>query len=343
LPLTLDNPFPPSYPLPIPASALGFDRHLRTAYAQQWNLSVERQIGTASLVELSYVGSKGTKIVSARDINQPAPSPLQPNPRPVPQFADIMYLESRGSSSYHSLQASFQQRFSAGFASLVSYTFGKSLDLNSTFFSSFGDSNFPQNSADPGAEKGRSNFDLRHRMSAGFSYDFPAGPGKRFMGDRGVLSALFAGWSAHGIVTLQSGRPFTVALLPEIDNSNTGIASLGFGANNRPDRLASGGLPNPGPGRWFDTAAFALASYGSFGNSGRNILTGPAYRDVSLSMIKESRIREGLTLQFRAEFFNAFNHTNFDLPDIFLGSPTFGQVLSAESPRRIQFGLKLIF
>lgn len=341
-PLTLDNPFPAFYPLAIPGSALGFDRHLRTPYMQQWNLTLEHQFWTNSLVEFAYVGSKGTRILSARDINQANASPLQPNPRPVPQFADITFLESRGNSSYNSLQARLQQRFHAGFGALVSYTFGKSLDENSTFFSSAGDSNFPQNSANPGAEKGRSNFDVRHRLSIGYSYDFPIGRGKRFLADYHFVS-LLTGWSTHGIVTMQTGRPFTVALLPEIDNSNTGIASLGFGANNRPNRIASGELANPGPNGWFDTGAFVFANYGSFGSSGRNILDGPGYEDVSVSLLKDSRIREGLSLQFRAEFFNVLNHTNFDFPDIFLGSPTFGRISSAENPRRIQFGLKLIF
>jgi hypothetical protein len=343
LPLTLQNPFPPNYPLAIPGSALGFDRHLRTPYFQQWSLTLERQLGRFSLVELAYVGSKGTKILSARDINQAGASPRRPNPRPVLQFADITFMESRGGSSYNSLQVRFQHQLPSGFGALISYTYGKSLDETSTFFSSAGDANFPQNSANPGAERGRSNFDIRHRLSAGYSYELPIGRGKLFLGQHGSLTALLTGWSAQGIVTLQSGRPFTVALLPEIDNSNTGVASLGFGANNRPNRLASGELRNPGPDQWFDAGAFARASYGSFGNSGRNILDGPGCQDVSLSMIKDSRMREGLTLQFRAEFFNAFNHTNFDLPDIFLGSPTFAHILSAESPRRMQFGLKLIF
>ncbi len=343
LPLTLDSPFPPDYPLAVPASALGFDRHLRTPYVQHWNLTFEHQLGRNGLLELAYVGSKGSKILSARDINQPGASPRRPNPRPVPQYADIIFLESRGNSSYNSLQIRHQQLVHSGFAALVSYTYGKSLDENSTFFSSFGDSNFPQNSADPGAEKGRSNFDARHRFSLGYSYDLPIGRGRRFLADRSLPSLLLAGWSTHGLLTLQSGRPFTVALLPEIDNSNTGIASLGFGANNRPDRTGSGLLRNPGPDRWFDTSAFAFASYGSFGNSGRNILDGPGYEDVSVSLIKESRLRESLSLQFRAEFFNALNHTNLDLPDIFLGSPTFGRIASAANARRIQFGLKLIF
>jgi hypothetical protein len=333
LPLTLNDPFPAGYPFQFPGSALGFDRNLRGASMQQWNLTIEHQFGNYRWMELAYVGSKGTKILSARDLNQAAPSPQQPNPRPVPQFADITWLESRGGSTYHSLQASYRQRLHAGFTGLLSYTLGKSLDTSSTFFSSSGDANFPQNSSNPGAEKGRSNFDVRHRFSAAYSYEFACTSGNR----------LLTGWSTQGIVTLQGGRPFTVALLGEIDNSNTGMASLGFGANNRPDRLASGTLANPGPAGWFDTRAFAFAPYGSFGNSGRNILDGPGYREVSLSVTKDSKIGDLFTLQFRAEFFNALNHTNFDLPDNFLGSPTFGTILSAQSPRRIQFGIKLIW
>jgi hypothetical protein len=342
-PLTINNPFPAAYPLTVPGSALGFDRHLRTPYFQQWNLTFERQIGRDIAASIGYVGSKGTRILSARDINQPGPSPVSPNPRPVPQFADIIYLESRGNSSYNSLQARLQKRFGAGTSALVSYTFGKSLDNNSTFFSSSGDANFPQNSSDPGAEKGRSNFDIRHRFSLGFSWDLPLGQGRQFLSGRGLLSSLLSGWAACGIVTVQSGAPFTIALLPVIDNSNTGIETLGFGANNRPNRTAFGKLQNPGADRWFDTSAFTFAPYGSFGNSGRNILDGPGYRDFSVSLAKDTRFGEALDLQFRTEFFNALNETNFNLPDNFLGSPSFGRIASARNPRRIQFGLKLIF
>jgi hypothetical protein len=342
-PITLNDPFPASYPFAIPGSALGFDSNLRTAYVQQWNLTIERQLSKNAFIEIAYVGSKGSKILSARDINQALPSPVRPNPRPVPQFADILYLESRGNSSYHSLQARFQQRFYCGVSALVSYTYGKSMDDASTFFSSSGDANFPQDSRNPGAERGRSNFDVRHRFSLGYSYDLPIGRGQRFWADSGVLSKLLSGWTTLGIVTMQSGRPFTVALLPEMDNSNTGMASLGFGANNRPNRIASGKLENPTPETWFDASAFVPANYGSFGNSGRNILDGPGYQTWNLSLIKNSKIREGLDFQFRTEFFNAFNHSNFDLPDIYWGSPSFGRIQSAQDPRRLQFGVKLIF
>ncbi|HTY62641.1 MAG TPA: TonB-dependent receptor [Acidobacteriota bacterium] len=342
-PLTLNDPFPASYPLNIPASATGFDRNMRAPYVQQWNLTMDRQLGKDSRIEIAYVGSKGTKIISARDINQPAASPVYPNPRPVPQFADIIYLESRGNSSFNSLQAQFLQRLHSGASAIVSYTYGKSLDDNSTFFSSAGDSNFPQDSSNPRAERGRSNFDVRHRFSTGYSLEFPFGSDRRFLSDRGFVSHVLSGWSTYGIITLQTGRPFTVFLLPENDNSNTGISSLGFGANNRPNRIASGKLSNPGPDAWFDTSAFVISNYGTFGNSGRNILDGPGYCDFSASIMKDTRVREGLNLQFRAELFNAFNHPSFDLPDNFLGSPTFGRINSAQNPRLIQFGLKIIY
>ena len=154
---------------------------------------------------------------------------------------------------------------------------------------------------------------------------------------------MLEGWQTHGILTFQSGRPFTVALLPENDNSNTGRSILGFGANDRPDRVGNAKLDHPTPERWFNTDAFSTPPRGSFGNSGRNILEGPGLQTINLSLLKNIVLKEGWTFQLRVEAFNLFNRANFDLPDIFVGSPTFGRILSARNSRRIQFGLKLLF
>ncbi len=343
LPLTLSDPFPAFFPLALPQTALGFQQDLRTSYIQHWNFKAQHQFNPNRILEVGYVGSKGTKILSGRDINQPRPSPQLLNLRPDPRFADITFLESRGGSTFHSMQVRFQQRLHAGISALASYTWAKSLDDTSTFFSSSGDPNFPQDSFNVGAEKGRSNFDVRQRLSVSYFFEVPFGRGRRFLANAGWISSLLGGWSAQEIITLQTGRPFTVALHPDIDNSNTGRSILGFGFNDRPNRVASGEVADPLPEMWFDTSAFKFPVFGSFGNSGRNVLDGPGYRDVSFSLIKDSNLRESLRLQFRAEFFNFFNHPNLDLPDIFLGSPTFGRIFSALSPRRIQFGLKLIF
>jgi len=347
LPLTLSNPFPSFFPFPLPDSALAIQRDLRTGYMQHWNFNVERLIGSKNVLEVAYVGSKGTKLLTARDINQPQPSVLPPGlpivPRPNPRFDDIDLLESRANSNYNALQAKFQRRLSKGFSALASYTWSKSIDDASNFFSSAGDPNFPQNSYNVRAERGRSNFDVRQRLSVSYSYLFPFGEGRQFLSDDGWVTKLFTGWETFGIVTLQTGRPFTVALLSEIDNSGTGRSILGFGANDRPNVVGNPELGSPTPNRWFNTAAFAFPAPGTFGNAGRNILDGPGYQNVNASLVKNTHLTEQVNLQFRAEFFNLFNHPNFNLPDNFLGSPTFGVISSAREPRHIQFGLKLLF
>ncbi len=343
LPLTLDNPFPANFPFQFPSSAFAFQRDLRTPYVQHWNASIQQQLGKSRMLELAYVGSKGTKLITARDINQPAPSSAPVNPRPVPQFSDVTFEESSANSSYNSLQVRFEQRLDFGLSILSSYTFAKSIDNASSFFSSAGDPNFPQDSLNTRAERGRSNFDVRHRLSFSYGYDLPFGKGRGMLADNGWVTGLLTGWQTYGIVTLQTGRPFTVALLSEIDNSNTGRSNLGFGANDRPDVISDASLSHRTPDQWFNTAAFAFSPFGTFGNAGRNILDGPGFQNVNASLMKNTRLKEGLDLQFRAEAFNLFNHPNFDLPDNFLGSPTFGRILSAQSPRHIQFGLKLLF
>jgi len=347
LPLTLNDPFPAFFPFPLPDSALAIQRDLRTGYMQHWNFNVERQLGTSSVLEVAYVGSKGTKLLTARDINQPQPSVLPPGlpfvPRPDPRFDDIDLLESRANSNYNALQARFQQRLARGLSALASYTWSKSIDDASNFFSSAGDPNFPQNSYNVAAERGRSNFDVSHRLSVSYSYALPFGKGRNYLHDDGWLSTVLSGWETFGIVTLQSGRPFTVALLSEIDNSGTGRSILGFGANDRPNLVGNPELSNPTTLQWFNTAAFVFPAPGTFGNAGRNILEGPGFQNVNASLVKNTALTERVNLQFRAEAFNLFNHPNFNLPDNFLGSPTFGRITSARDPRHIQFGLKLLF
>jgi Carboxypeptidase regulatory-like domain/TonB dependent receptor-like, beta-barrel len=334
LPLLLNDPFPKFFPIPIPSSALAFQRDLRTGYLQDWNFSVQQQIGKDRVLELAYVGSKGTKLLTGRDINQPLhASPAQFNPRPVPQFGDVDILESHGDSTYNSFQARVQQRYHAGLTLLGSYTWSKSIDDASGFFSSAGDPNFPQDSYNMRAERGRSNFDLRHRLSVSYAYDLPVAKGHRLLG----------GWQTFGILTFQTGRPFTVALQQEVDNSNTGRTNLGFGNNDRPNVIGNPSLSNQTPDRWFNTAAFVVPTFGNFGNSGRNILTGPGYSTVNLSLMKNTSVGEHMRVQFRVEAFNLLDRTNFDLPDIYVGSPTFGRIQSAGSPRHVQLGLKLLF
>jgi hypothetical protein len=323
--VTLSDPFPSNFPIPTPNPAFGFQPDLRTPFLHEFNVTLQRQLGATRVAEVAYVGSRGRNLLAARDANQPRPSTAQPNLRPDPRFADITFVESRARSEFDSLQARFQQRYAFGCTMLVAYTLGKSMDDASGFFTSAGDPNFPQDSANLGAEWGRSSFDVRHRLSVSFSYELPLD------------------FTISGIVQMQSGRPFTVALLPEVDNSNTGRSSMGFGANDRPNVSGNAAAGNPAAGQWFNTAAFSMPAFGTFGNAGRNILEGPGYQNVNLALLKRVPLPGRTSLQLRAEAFNLLNRASFDLPDNFYGSPTFGQVLSAGAPRHIQFGARLTF
>jgi hypothetical protein len=276
-------------------------------------------------------------------MNQPQASPNPRNLRPNPAFADITLIESRASSRYNALQVRYQQRPSSGQTLLLSYTYGKSTDDASGFFTSAGDPNFPQNSLDPAAERGRSAFDIRHRFSASFSCPVPLGTGQPILADNGWLTSVLSNLELQGVATVQSGRPFTVALLPDIDNSNTGRSNLGFGNNDRPNVTGDPSLSNPTPDMWFNTAAFSLPPFGTFGNAKRNALEGPGYANLNLALVKLMRVGASGQIQLRAEAFNIFDRANFDLPDGFYGSPTFGKILSAQSPRRVQVGVRALF
>jgi hypothetical protein len=331
--LSLSNPFPNDFPYPYPASATAFERNLRTPYIQQWNFGIQRQVGKSRVAEIDYVGSKGTRLIDSRDINQGLPSTNPNNLRPNPYFSDVDIIESNGNSIYHSLQARFEQRLSKGLSALASYTYAKSIDDASGFFTTTGDPNFPQNSYDLSAERGRSDFDIRQRLTLSYAYDLPIATGHRWLG----------GWQSFGVLTFQTGRPFTVSLLSDNDNSNTGFSNLGYGANNRPNVVGNPHISNPSAQEWFNTKAFAVAPYGTFGNAGRDILSGPGLATIDFSIVKNTRVAERLNVQFRAEFFNLLNRTNFNLPDNFAGSPTFGQITSAQDPRRVQLALKFLF
>jgi hypothetical protein len=337
-PLTLYDPWPANYPIPSPQSGFTFQRDLDTPYLQHWTVGVQQQLGATRSVDVSYVGSRGTALITGRDLNQPRPSPAQPNLRPNPFFGDITILESAGRSEYNSLQVKFEQRSASGLSLLAAYTLGTSDDDASGFFPSAGDSNYPQDSLNRAAEYGRSSFDVRHRLSVGFVWEVPYDNS-----GGGAVAALLDDWQVSGILTLQSGRPFTVAFLPEIDVSNTGRANLGFGYNDRPNVSGDPSLDDPTVERWFNTGAYSFPPFGSFGNAGRNTVEGPGYQNINLALMKSIPFGGSTRLQLRLEAFNLFNHANFNQPDNFMGSPTFGQILSAQSPRRFQFGAKMLF
>jgi hypothetical protein len=328
-PLTLSDPFSSGALAQGAFSPFSIDRNLRNAYVQQWNLTVERELPFDNVVSVSYVGSKGTKLLRRRNANQPLPGtdPDVAARRPLPQFGDITVVESASNSSYHALQVRAERRLGGGLSYLGAYTWSKSLDDTSGLVATAGDGSYGQDHRNLSAERAPSSFDVRHRASIGVVWELP-------------FEGAFGGWQVTGLVTLQSGRPFTPQL--SFDNSGAGTNALA-GITDRPDLIGDPSIDDPGPDGWFDPAAFAVPTPGTFGSAGRNILTGPPFRSVDLGVAKTVSLAESARFEMRAEVFNLFNSPNFGLPNRFVDQPAAGTISTAGAARQVQLGLRLAF
>ncbi len=343
-PLTLSNPFPGPVPTTAPTNGTltmtAIDEDFTTAYITQWGLSVQRGVGSDLVFEIGYLGSKGTHLPLNRNLNQATPGPgttaqVQAR-RTYPQFGNITWIESVANSTYHSMELKAEKRYTKGLSLLGSYTFSKSID-NSPGIStgSNASSAVAQNAFNLRAERGLSDFDVRHRFVASTIWEIPLGKGHKVFGG-GPLAHIFGGWQASGILALQSGRPFTAVLNGDISNT--------LNRNDRPNLV---GDPNSGPKtveQWFNKDAFQTQGVGSFGTAGRNIIIGPGFQNFDFALSRNFNVTERFRIQFRTELFNAFNHANFNYPAAIANAPqNFGQIASALDPRQVQFGLKIIF
>ena len=334
------NPASPSFPVST-LSPFSVDPSDRTPYLQQWNFSWQQELPGQLLGEVAYVGSVGHKLAERTNINQavlPA-NPASPTPiaerRPFPNFGDILSALFQENSNYNSLQARLEKRFSSGLAFLQSYTWSHSIDTASR--GSGG--SWHQNVRRLRDDRGSSDFDVRHRFASSFSYQLPFGRGRSWLSNAsGVAGKLVEGWQVHGIASFNTGNTFSVTVSG--DRANVG----GF-PFQRANRSCDGNLPRGDRTflRYFDTSCFTVTPLGTFGNSGRNVIEIPGLNNWDLSLFKDTQLTESLKLQFRAEFYNAFNHTQFGQPELGVQSAFFGQISSARAAREVQFGLKLLW
>lgn len=311
-----------------------------TPYVNQWNLTVEHQVTDSLVVRGSYVGSKGTHLGIALNENVPIPGPgnVQAN-SPYPAYSTIQSWENRGVSSYNALQLSAEQRPWHGLQYLAAYTWSRSIDQGSGGNSSSSESRINiQNPRNLSADYGLSDFDHRQRFTLSPIYQLPFGRGRHYGGNvNGVVDGVIGGWDLTGIVTLQSGAPFSVSM-----SSN---ASLNTGTFLRPNRICNGNKPS---GQrtltaYYDISCFVNPAQYTFGNTGRNILIGPSYQTIDAGLHKDFHIHEALGLQFRAEFFNLFNTANFGMPGNSIGSAAAGRISSlavGATARQMQFALR---
>jgi hypothetical protein len=342
--LSLANPFPGGI-------AEGTPRGMNPDYKQpeiyQYNLTIERELLKDLVLEVGYVGSRGKFLGLRYNINAPLPTGTVVNgvPQTFRRFqaqygtATIQYQDQFGISNYNALQASLRRRAANGLTLLLSYTFSKSIDTgSSTNNSTTGSQDFPQDIRDIlGTQRGLSDFDRRHQFTGSFNYELPFGKGRKFFGDaNGLTQILLGGWQVNGIVSRLSGRPFT----PQYSAADVGA--------QRPDVIGDPYADIP-EGLLFNPAAFRrpTATGGEvdlFGNAGRNILTGPSFRSVDLSLLKNIRLAERMRLQLRVESFNLFNTPNYQVPIFQLDNANVGRVVATSTEgREFQFAVKLLF
>ena len=327
-PLRLAAPFPGEGFAP-PPSVNALQPDFRTAYVQRWNFGSERSLPGRLVARASYSAAKGTALLRRRNLNQPDPGEGEVDPRrPTRGFANIVLFESGASSTYHSGVFSLERRFASGTGFRAAYTWSKSIDDASAFLGSAGDQAFPQNSRDFRAERGLSSFDQRHRLAASLMHAFR------------LRHWLARGWRAYAVASVASGRPLTAQLA--WDHSNTGNTGGIFGAD-RPDLAGDPSAGRRGPERLFDTGAFTAPAPLSFGNAGRNILTGPAGASLDVALVRSFLLSERASAELRGEAFNVANRVNLALPERTFGLPSFGRALAAGRSRQIQLGLRFSF
>jgi hypothetical protein len=330
-------------------------------YTQEWDLDIQRQLSHDIIVDAGYYGAKGTHQLSQIDINEPLPGAYANNAiiegqidgqmtasnenllnivRPYQGYGPIDIYEPIFSTNYNSLQTSVQKRFGGGSLVGINYTWAKSLTNRPD--QPGGNLPVPQNTYNLNAEYGPSRFDRRNVFNANWVYELPF-----FTAQRGFTGRALGGWEFSGIVQLQSGQWLTAVGNSSQDPGGLGVFTSATAPNfPRPDQI---GNPNRNAPHtvadWYNVAAFADVPTNEFrpGNSPRGTILGPGSERWDMSMLKNIRLFEDQSLQFRAEAFNIWNHTNYNNVDTTMDDGTTGQVLGAGEKRILQVALKYNF
>ena len=339
--LTIANGFPQTSSTGFPA-LYGLDRRASTPYVQQWNASLQQELADGILFEAAYIGSKGTDLGLYRRFNTPAHvetgQNLAPRPgdlqslRTFPELGPIIQVQHIANSSYNSLQLKASKHMGKNLSFLTSFVWSKSIDDADLPIVGLFDAAGSQDERNLRLERGLSFFNVGRRLSSGYVYNLPVAAG--------FLRPLVRNWQTSGIFTIQDGTPENPFYFSQ-DFANSGTP-------NRPNIVPGQSISLPPgqrtPDHWFNTAAFSQPAAYTFGNAGRDILPTPGTVVFDLALSRRFHPREAQSIEFRAEFFNAFNHPNFGIPgnnpDF---GPFFGKILTTGDPRRIQFALRYDF
>jgi len=321
-------------------TAVSSPPNLRNGYVYEWSMSIDHEIAPNTVLSVSYAGSDGHKLPRRGLQNQGIPNLPDERRGYHPQPGSNQFIRATDvNSNYNALIVRLERRFSHGISFVGGYSFGKSIDTAS----GLNGTSQAQDNYNLKAERGLSDFDIRHRFVFSSNWELPFGPGRRWMRG-GAAARVFGHWDLSNILALQSGQPLT-ATLP------TALSGTDSNGTDRPDLIANPNLPagQRTLSRWFNTDALVappvfydnLGAYSIPGNEGRNVITGPGLASWDMSLQRQARLSERLNLVFRSDFFNLTNHPNFDRPGLIYGTSNFGNISSAENSRQVQFSLRL--
>ena len=321
-----------------------FPYNTPASYMHEWHFSVQHNLGKGFVLEVAYVGNRGVNLGFGVDVNQVpvnlvGPGNAQAN-RPFPQYQSISASLYNGRSNYDSFQTSLKKNLAHGFYMTLNYTYSKALDTGTgAGWGGYTSTDAWQYADNVGANYGPSSNDIRNLFNGTIVYQLPVGKGRALLNRGGVSDAVLGGWQLSSTLSLHSGLPFT----PLMGTANLDGSLAG---NWRPNRTCGGSLNNPTIQDWFNYTCFATPAPFTFGNSGRNFLYGPGYQSVNLSLAKSWRFPlfgEVSAIQLRVDASNAFNHPNFNQPDVSIGTSGVGVISSAYPSRNLQLGAKFSF
>jgi hypothetical protein len=326
-----------AYQFVTPAATTSFNADFRTPYTQQWNLNIQQQLPFQTVVTAAYVGSKSDRLFGSHNLNPavygPGATVANTQARRIYQaFGTIEDESTVGYSQYHSFQLTINKRLSRGFTLLAAYTFSKDIGLTAAQGEGTLGTRDPNNW---NLDKGLMPTDRPNILSISSVWQAPSPRGNKF------LKGAIGGWELTGIFTATSGAPLTVRAGVDRSLNGQGLDT----ADQVGDWHISGSRSRAAEAlQWFNTAAFALPALGTVGTSGIDILRGPAMSNLDLALFRNFSVKERLKFQFRAEFFNALNHTVLGNPNTTLTNATFGKILSTQTAPRIgELGLKFSF
>jgi hypothetical protein len=310
----------------------------RSPYSTQWNFFIQRELQDDLTFDIGYVGSASRKQIGYAPFNNaltPGPGPIQSR-RLLTNFGDLDGGSNQFNGSYNSLQASLKKRFTGGMLFNLNYSWQKSLDNQS----SLAENQKTQDPFNRRADWSRSSWDINHVLGFSYVYELPFGRGRKYGGSmNGFANALLGGWSIEGITRLESGPPFMVFTSQDISNTGRKTQRLNFAPGN-PDQNDGPKTPE----EWFNTKAFVRPADFTFGNASPYITNADSIVSLDIVTQKRFEIREGHTLELRAEYFNFPNTTTFADPVGNINDAAFGRISGQRIPsRQIQMGLRYRF